>query len=190
MRDDAYNTPRGAGTMEAGTASNIAPLKTLKDFKVAEGDPDVRGWKVISRDGREIGEVHDLLVDTAAMRVRYLDVDLDHDLLRSVPNLPGTSGPVLGRDHHVLIPIGYAHLDEDHDRIHMEHMDSDDVAVLPTYDHNAFNREYETGLRRRFDRDYTPATPSAADRDFYTGDAYDDSRFYGPRRRRRGLFGR
>lgn len=189
MRDDAYNTPRGAGTMEAGVASHIAPLKTLKDFKVAEGDPDVRGWKVISRDGRAIGEVHDLLVDTAAMRVRYLDVDLDNDLLRSVPNLPGTSGPALGRDHHVLIPIGYAQLDEDHDRIHMEHMDSHDVAVLPPYDHNAFNREYETGLRGRFDRSYSaPAYPTTDDRDFYAGELYDDSRFYGPRRKRRGLF--
>lgn len=187
MRDDANDTPRGTGTMEAGVASSIAPLKTLKDFKVAEGDPDVRGWHVISRDGREIGKVHDLLVDTSAMRVRYLDVDLDHDLLRSIPTLPGTAGPVPGPDHHVLIPIGYARLDEDHDRIHMEQMDSHDVAVLPAYDHNAFNREYETGLRGRFDRGYTPATPSSADRDFYAGETYDDSRFYGPRRKRRGL---
>lgn len=50
-------------------------------YKVAEGDPDVRGWAVIGQDGRRIGEVDDLLVDTHAMKVRYLEVRLDRDLL-------------------------------------------------------------------------------------------------------------
>ena len=52
-------------------------------YKVAEGDPDVRGWAVIGQDGRRIGEVDDLLVDTHAMKVRYLEVRLDRDLLAS-----------------------------------------------------------------------------------------------------------
>lgn len=50
-------------------------------YKVADGDPDVRGWAVIGNDGRRIGEVDDLLVDPAAMRVRYLEVRLDRSLL-------------------------------------------------------------------------------------------------------------
>lgn len=204
--DDVYPAGPAAGTATAaGTAvSQIAPLKELKDYKVAKEDPDVRGWNVIGRDGRTIGEVNDLLVDTAAMRVRYLDVELDHDLLATAPTVPGTAGvvgayaapgmagagPVVDpRDgraakHHVLIPIGVAKLDEDHDRIYLEGMESHDAAFLPAYDPKAFGREYETGLRRRFDRDYNPA----ADRDFYAGDLYNDERFYGPRRKRRGLF--
>jgi hypothetical protein len=207
-----------AGTA-AGTAtvSQIAPLKELKDYKVAKEDPDVRGWNVIGRDGRMVGEVHDLLVDTGEMRVRYLDVELDPALLASAPTVPGTAGvvgayaapgmagagPVLdpgdGRHarHHVLVPIGSARLDEDHDRIYLEGLDSHDAALLPAYDHQAFSREYETGVRRRFDRDYSrdhsPAvspTPPISDRDFYAGDLYNDERFYGPRRKKRGLFGR
>lgn len=182
-------------------AAEIAPLKDLKDYQVAKGDPDVRGWEVAGRDGRRVGKVNDLLVDTGAMRVRYLDVVLDPDLLASAPRVPGTApvvgtyaapgmagaGPVVDRDrglpddgHHVLIPIGSAQLDEDHDRVLLEGLDSHDTVLLPAYDHRAFNREYETGLRQRFDRGYTPA----ADRDFYTGDLYDEERFYGPRRRR------
>jgi photosynthetic reaction center H subunit len=192
-QDDRSAVPAGMATMETGAGSQVAPLKSLKDFQVAKEDPDVRGWKVIGRDGRTIGEVHDLLVDTGAMRVRYLDVDLDRDLLATAPALPGTAGvagaaPMAGRagGHHVLVPIGFARLDEDHDRVYMDGMDSHDVAVLPTYDHTAFNRDYETGLRQRYDRNYAPAPGG----DFYAGQHYDEDRFYGPRRKRRGLFGR
>lgn len=192
-QDERSAVPAGTATMETGAGSHIAPLKSLKDFQVAKEDPDVRGWKVIGSDGRVIGEVHDLLVDTAAMRVRYLDVDLDRELLASAPALPGTAGvagaaPAAGRTggHHVLVPIGFARLDEDHDRVYMDAMDAHDVAVLPAYDHTAFNRDYETGLRQRYDRSYRPAPEG----DFYAGQHYDEDRFYGPRRKRRGLFGR
>jgi hypothetical protein len=187
--DDIHPAPAGTATMEPAV-SHIAPLKTLKDYKVASDDPDVRGWNVFGRDGRDIGEVHDLLVDTGAMRARYLDVELDRDLLAAVPVVPGTPGvePVLDRDgraagRHVLIPIGMARLDEDHDRIHLEGFDAQDVAVLPAYDHHAFSREYETGLRRRFGHGDMPVP----ERDYYTGELYDEERFYGPRRRRRRL---
>jgi photosynthetic reaction center H subunit len=184
--DDAYAGHPGAAPMGAGTATaNIAPLKQLKDYKVASDDPDVRGWDIIARDGRKIGDVHDLLVDTSAMRVRYLDVELDRNLLTGAPAVPGMAHTGMTGDHrHVLVPIGTARLDEDHDRIYVDSLDSDDVAVLPPYDHTAFSREYETGVRQRWDRNYTPAP----DRDFYAGDIYDQERFYGPRRKKRGLF--
>lgn len=202
MRHDDVHPAAGTAAGTA-TASQIAPLKELKDYKVAKEDPDVRGWNVIGRDGRMVGEVHDLLVDTGEMRVRYLDVELDHSLLASAPTVPGAAG-VLGAQtapgtsgrHHVLVPIGSARLDEDHDRVYLEGLDSQDAALLPAYDHRAFNREYETGVRRRFDRSSSPGAPAASpmppvsDRDFYAGDLYNDERFYGPRRKKRGLFGR
>lgn len=199
MRHDDVHPAAGAAVGTTAT-SQIAPLKELKDYKVAKEDPDVRGWHVIGRDGRMVGEVHDLLVDTGEMRVRYLDVELDQSLLASAPAVPGTAGavgvaPSTGGKHHVLVPIGSARLDEDHDRIYLEGLDSHDAALLPAYDHRAFSREYETGVRRRFDRDSSPESPSSpvppvSDRDFYAGDLYNEERFYGPRRKKRGLFGR
>ena len=57
--------------------SRIVPLSDLHSHKVASGDPDVRGWSVVAGDGRTFGRVDGLLVDTAEMRVRYLDVILD-----------------------------------------------------------------------------------------------------------------
>jgi hypothetical protein len=164
-----------AGTT-AAVEPGVFPLKELKDYKVAKGDPDVRGWEVLSNDGRRLGKVDDLLVDTAAMRVRYLDVDLDGDLR----HLAGEgTGPGTKRDN-ILIPIGSAQLHEKDDRVTVDLLHSL-VSGIPAYDRSTFNREYETNLRRHFDRDYR----HDPDRDFYEHDLYDDSRFYGKRRARR-----
>jgi photosynthetic reaction center H subunit len=183
--DDAYAGQPGAPVGAGAVTATIAPLKQLKDYKVASDDPDVRGWDIVARDGRKIGDVHDLLVDTVAMRVRYLDVEIDRELLASAPTVPGMVSTGLTGDHrHVLVPIGTARLDEDHDRVYVDTLDSHDVAVLPPYDHTAFSREYETGVRQRWGRGDAPAP----DRDFYSGDLYDQERFYGPRRKKRGLF--
>jgi len=202
QHDDAQSATAGTATLES-SIPQVAPLRELTDYKVAGDDPDVRGWTVIANDGQKVGEVNDLLVDTAALRVRYLDVELDGDLLANATQrttavvgayaAPGMAGigPVLergeggeARHHHVLVPIGIARLDEEHDRVHLEGLDSHDVALLPPYDHRAvLNQDYEAGLRRRFDRGDT----AAADRDAYAGNLYDEDRFYGPRRRRRRL---
>lgn len=165
-----------AGTT-AAVAGGTVPLKELKDFQVAKGDPDVRGWEVLSNDGRRIGKVDDLLVDTAAMKVRYLDIDLDDDL-RNLAG--GGTGPGTKSDN-ILIPIGSAQLHEKDDRVTVDLLHSL-VSGMPGYDRSTFNREYETNLRRHFDRDYQP--DPARDRDFYENDLYNDSRFYGNRRRR------
>jgi hypothetical protein len=58
----------------------IAALRNLRAHKVAEGDPDVRGWEVAGGDNLRIGTVNDLLVDTVAGKVRYLDIELDPGL--------------------------------------------------------------------------------------------------------------
>lgn len=171
--DDLHRTGTTAA-VEAG----VIPLKELKDFQVAKGDPDVRGWEVLSNDGRRIGKVDDLLVDTAAMKVRYLDIDLDNDL-RNLAG--GGTGPGTKRDN-ILIPIGSAQLHEKDDRVTVDLLHSL-VSGIPGYDRSLFNREYETDLRRHFDRDYRH--DSARDRDFYEHDLYNESRFYGNRRARR-----
>jgi len=158
----------------------VVPLDELHDFKVADGDPDVRGWEVISADGRKIGDVDTLLVDTAAMKVRYLDVDVEDDLLEDTGD----------EDRHILIPIGYARLDQDDDRIFVDALDSNDIRTLPAYTHEGLTRDYETSLRQRWDRGLraTGATgsaasmPRSADEDFYAHEGYDENRFFGSRR--------
>jgi photosynthetic reaction center H subunit len=146
----------------------IVPLDELSDFKVADDDPDVRGWDVLSADGRRIGEVENLLVDRTAMKVRYLDVEVDDDLVQQ------------DRERHVLIPIGYARLDRDDSRIMVDSLNSSDIGALPAYAHEPITRDYENSLRTSWDRNYTSG--GRADTDFYDDALFDDRRFYDSQR--------
>jgi hypothetical protein len=71
--------------------SDLKKLKELDDLTVASGDPDPRGWHVEAADGTDVGHVKDLIVDTAEMKAKYLDVEVD-------PALTNT------RKRHVLVP--------------------------------------------------------------------------------------
>jgi sporulation protein YlmC with PRC-barrel domain len=160
--------------MDSDDLDRVVPLDQLDDLQVAAGEPDVRGWDVIAADGRRIGEVDQLLVDTAARRVRYLDVGLD-GALAGRPN----------EERHVLIPIGYAYVDPAGDRVVVDTLESRDVAGLPEYHHGPLTRDFETTLRRRIDAGYTGSLHT--DPEFYQAGLYDDSRFFGTRRPREEL---
>jgi uncharacterized protein (TIGR02271 family) len=149
----------------------VIPLDDLDDYQVAEGDPDVRGWDVIASDGRKIGEVDQLLVDPQAMKVRYLDVDLDDGLVAGAAN----------EDRHVLIPIGYARLEEAEDQIRVDSLASSQISTLLPYNHEPIDTAYEADVRRRFDSGFTDVP---AGEDFYAHEGYDENRFFGDRRPR------
>lgn len=150
------------------TRDRIAALDDLPDFKVADDDPDVRGWDVLASDGQKVGEVHELLVDTSAMRVKYLDVAVD-------------DGLSTGKDAHVLVPIGTARLDDDEDRVLMPTLASSRITALPAYRRGELSRDYENRVLASFN---APATPGTAENDFYAGELFDDRRFYDARGRR------
>ena len=176
-------------------AGRLARLDDLRDFKVADGDPDVRGWDVVGSDGRKLGEVKHLIADPAAMRVRYLEVELD----RSVRE---------GGDRRVLLPIGTARLDDTRDEVIVDSIAGVDAGTLPTYAEGAdITRDYESTLRGRFSGGTRSADTSPDDlrsddvraagsavggiaggagragrdeEDFYAADLYDESRFRRP----------
>ena len=166
----------------ASEMDRVVPLGQLDDFKVAEGDPDVRGWEVVASDGRTIGEVDELLIDTNAMKVRYLDVEVENGLMAEP-------------DRHVLVPIGYARLDRSADRVMVDNIASTDLRSMPAYDQSPVTRDYETSVRNSFPggaaateienatdsggMDSGMAAAGTHDTDFYTHDSFDDNRFYG-----------
>jgi sporulation protein YlmC with PRC-barrel domain len=93
MRDEAGvgPNPRDARRLNA--------LSELRDYKLVDGEPDIRGWTVYTATGRELGEVEDLLVDTDLGEVVMLDVDLKRD------------------DRHTLAPIKAAWIDRETRRV-------------------------------------------------------------------------
>jgi uncharacterized protein (TIGR02271 family) len=112
--------------------ANLKPLSRLDDFRVAEHDQDVRGWDVIARDGKKIGNVDDLLVDTTMRKVRYLGVDLDRGLFASL----------FGGGHggHVLVPIEEVELRSN--QVMVNSVASSEASTLPTYDFDTFSRTH------------------------------------------------
>jgi uncharacterized protein (TIGR02271 family) len=181
---------------------DVRPLDELDNFEVADHSPDVRGWDVMSSDGRRIGEVEELLVDTNAMKVRYLDVELDKDVR-------GASD-----DRRVLIPIGRARIDDNDDRVVVDGVGAEQFRSMPGYS-GRLDRNYEDTLRTHWsgssrsisdsgtadlsasgrlstersgsDRSSAGAADamrsgSTGERDYYSDEHFDDSRFFGARR--------
>ncbi len=97
---------------------NLYYLEELSDYKVADSDKDVRGWKVQDVEGRIIGEVDNLLVNKNTERVVYLDVEVDESII-SANHKPFTAKAKDGvhefinedGENHIIIPIGMATLD-------------------------------------------------------------------------------
>lgn len=54
----------------------LVPMDHLDGFTIADGEPDIRGWDVRTLNGREIGEIQDLIIDTDRGEVVMVDVEL------------------------------------------------------------------------------------------------------------------
>ena len=98
---------------------NLRRLGDLRDFKVADDDPDVRGWSVRTREGRKIGEVEELIVDPSMGKVRYLEVGLDR------------AGFDLQRERRVSIPVQSAEISRNDRSVLLTGMSHDAIATLP-----------------------------------------------------------
>lgn len=134
-------------------------LNDLPDFGMADDSPDVRGWTVRGGDGHSLGTVYELIVDPEALKVRYLDVELDPRFGRAVG------------EHHVLLPIGVAALDEDGDNVFVTALNSESVLRYPPYIELQITREYEEAMLRALGK-------APASGDFYDRRSYDAGTFY------------
>ena len=196
--------PKDSGTnasAAASDASHLGRLNDLDEFKVADGYPDIRGWDVRTTDGSTVGKVGDLIVDTAAMRVRYLDVEVE----RSVGQAAKDAVTPGDQERHTLLPIGNVQLDEKGDHVMVDGYTLEQIAGLPRYGGQTITRDYENTLRdRHSNRGVTGAVAGAAAatgaaiagaaekaKDAVTGTAntkhyddpaYDDQRLYATRR--------
>jgi hypothetical protein len=100
----------------------LASLTEMGQYEVVAGDDDPRGWDLVMSDQRRVGKVHDLLIDPAALKVRYLDCVL---------TAPEAGHPAGGR--HILVPIGYTRLDGREKIVYVDAISSAAVTELPSY---------------------------------------------------------
>ncbi|MCP9237579.1 PRC-barrel domain-containing protein [Lewinella sp. JB7] len=88
--------------------SRLKFLDEISGYKVHHDDVDPRGYTVKLQSGESIGEVEGLLADTDAKLVRYVEVEIDDDIIerhdRDLYN---------EKDRHVLVPVGLIRIDQD-----------------------------------------------------------------------------
>lgn len=85
--------------------THLVPLSELKKFKVADGEPDIRGWPVFASNGRALGTIHDLLIDTRLGQVAMVHVALE------------------GPNRYTVAPIRAAWIDRDTKRVVLNEAD-------------------------------------------------------------------
>jgi hypothetical protein len=101
MTDDYVS---GGGFADADRDES-EPLGRLDEYEVADGYPDVRGWRVDTPEQQGAGTVRELLVDTNRLEVRYLVVTLDRSAAMNA-----TGGDV-------RVPIESVRIDVDGSRV-------------------------------------------------------------------------
>jgi uncharacterized protein (TIGR02271 family) len=143
-------------------AADLKRFSDMDDVEVAKDDPDVRGWDVTTPDGRDIGEVKDLLVDTAEMKVRALEVELDGKRFNTRDN------------RRVAIPVDRVQLDDDKNDVIVRGMAVDEIGRMPVYSQppgqtiGRSGRDEMRGQAREYERGRQGEYARGAERDRLT----------------------
>lgn len=93
----------------------LAEMRDHKEYRVCKDNHDPRGWPVRTSDDREMGKVTDLIIDEIALNARYLVCTF-----------------ALG-GRRILVPTGFARLDERGKVVHLDFITRDDVTRIPAY---------------------------------------------------------
>jgi hypothetical protein len=119
-----------AGESESAT---LESLNQSRDFRIADGEPDVRGWTLVESRGAAAAEVTDVLIDPAAMKVRYLVVKL-------------------ANRHQTILPIGYVEVKAESKQVVVPGLTAEDLLILPAFEKLPLSREQEDGAREHIER--------------------------------------
>ncbi len=148
------------------------------DYKIADGQSNIKGWKVKDEKGLLYGTVDELIFSPASRKVRYLVLDLNKNNF--------------GLDNRkVLIPIGKAILHDREDEVFLSDVHHDQLKGLPKYDKDNLTSSTESSIRDVFTgaglggnvgRGESDAYQDH-DQDFYEHDHFNEDRFYGNRRK-------
>lgn len=169
---------------------NLHYLHELSKYEVADDDPDVRGWSVVDGDGRSIGKVDNFLVSKEAKRVRYLDVEMNQEVIGN-EHKPLETGKTGGTheyinkegQNHLIIPIGMARLDTEHKNVLTDKINSSTFDKTKRLKKNEpVSPEYEVYVVEHFTGSDTGYKNKRTDNTFYQQDAFDYQNYRGANR--------
>ncbi len=108
--------------------SGLHRMSDLKKFRVARGEPDIRGWEVRTLNGRHVGEVDDLMVDPESGEVVFMEVSMNNSDRRIELALRNAQ---LDRDRkHVIVDSGDVDAHGSEYNLPAEHPAGDDVSII------------------------------------------------------------
>jgi uncharacterized protein (TIGR02271 family) len=109
---------------------SLEKLNWDKDFKVADGYTDIRGWSLFDSGSNAVGRVDDLLFDTNDREVRYAIASIDN--------------------RRTLIPIGQVDIDSTNRRLVTRGYDRAGLSNLREYREDNWNDNEERGFFSQF----------------------------------------
>ncbi len=121
---------------EPAEARHLTPMKELKKYRMVSGEPDIRDWNVYTSNGREIGKVADLLVDTSSGEVVMMDIDLRDS------------------DRQTLAPLRAGWVDRDAKRVVLDGAQFDAEEEIPSLRRGDMTEEEARAFGERYVRAY------------------------------------
>ncbi len=109
----AYAERSNTPDLTAHGLPKIVPLRVANDFKIASSDTDPRGFAVIGADGVFAGMIRDVWVDRSEQLIRFYEVEVE------------------GSGARVLLPYGFAKVDDDKQAIKVESLFGGQFASVP-----------------------------------------------------------
>jgi len=103
-------------------------VEDLSDYKIHHDDTDIRDFDVKLTSGEVVGEVEGLLADVAAKRIRYVEIEIEDDVINR-----HTLGHYSEDDRHVLIPIGLVTIDKTAQTVLINGIGFDHMVNYPRY---------------------------------------------------------
>lgn len=119
----------------------LTALSTLPDYRVTSDDVDPRGWEVQDSNGVVVGRVSDLIIDVEGLIARYIVCETAR-----------------GVSHEVLLPTGFARLDQPSKVVYLDFVTAADLESFPAYQGLPLSAAHTAQLEKAL----TGATPKPA----------------------------
>lgn len=169
-------------------------LRDLSDYKMADDDPDVRGWDVYDAHDKKVGKVTGLLASREREKIVYLDVEPLEELLPE-NHSPFEAAHEEGIHEYqdrkgnirMIIPVGAARIDKDRKVVVADGIQTTTLKDYPTYRYregSPIHADYERQVQERNRRvsgqnEGNTTAANEPEKDDYNTSDYDTERFYG-----------
>jgi sporulation protein YlmC with PRC-barrel domain len=160
----------GVGPDPSDARRRLVSIEEMDGYRVAEGEPDIRGWDVSTLNGRELGSVHDLLIDPERGEVVMLELELRGDGVHA--EVPLRDVQLDRRRKTVLVDSGDVDLGVRHDVRARDRMGDEDREHFRNRYGEGGARDVRYGTMRDHDREGRDVSDRdvPADRDVRRGD--------------------